>query len=70
MIIKLKKAEGNVADEILPIIKVALANIPGGEENLLPAGVWNADLLVEFIQWQNSNPSPGNPELLELYWAK
>jgi hypothetical protein len=65
----LKEESDDTVDLDPPLIPAILPDIHGGEENLLPAGVWNADLLVEFIKWQNSNPSPGNPELLELYWA-
>ena len=64
------KDEDIDADVLLPpIIGVTLPNIPGGEDNLLPSGAWNADLLVEFVQWLNSHPSPGNPEHLQLYWG-
>lgn len=64
----LKEESDDTVDLDPLLIPSLLPDIAGGEKNLLPAGVWNADLLVKFIQWQNSNPSPGNPEFLELYW--
>ena len=57
-----------IDDLVPPMIPGTLPDITGGEENLLPAGVWTKDLRVEFAQWQDSNPSPGNSEILELNW--
>jgi hypothetical protein len=65
----LKEESDKIDDLVPPMIPGMLPDIAGGEKNLLPAGVWTKDLRVEFAPWQNSNPSPGNPEFLELYWA-
>lgn len=45
-----------------------LEDIPGGETNLLPISVLDEDLQITFELWPNSNPSPGSPEKLQLYW--
>ncbi|PYD07129.1 hypothetical protein DND36_33165, partial [Pseudomonas savastanoi pv. glycinea] len=45
-----------------PIIAELLPDVPGGEPNLLPSSAWLAPLRVDFPMWQNSGPSPGDPE--------
>ncbi|WP_103364560.1 MULTISPECIES: hypothetical protein [Pseudomonas syringae group] len=51
-----------------PIIAELLPDVPGGEPNLLPSSAWLAPLRVDFPMWQNSGPSPGDPEYLRVYW--
>lgn len=51
-----------------PFVPVALPDIPGGEENLLPISALQQPLRVEFAMWGNSMPSPATPEVLRCYW--
>lgn len=44
-----------------------LDNIPGGERNLLHKTQLRADLRIEFPQWAFSEPSPFDPDVLELF---
>lgn len=52
-----------------PIVDAVLNDIDGGETNLLPRSVLGAPLRVEIEMWQNSSPSPSDPETLILYWG-
>ncbi|SOP98244.1 hypothetical protein [Pseudomonas syringae] len=51
-----------------PMVAELLPDIPGGEPNLLPSSAWLVPLRVDFPMWQNSEPTPGNPEYLRVYW--
>ncbi|QQQ48739.1 hypothetical protein JJQ97_15295 [Pseudomonas syringae] len=51
-----------------PMIAELLPDVPGGEPNLLPSSAWLVPLRVDFPMWQNSGPSPGDPEYLRVYW--
>lgn len=46
----------------------ALPDIPGGEINLLPVAVLKHDLKVTFDLWPITDPKPGYPEHLILFW--
>lgn len=45
-----------------------LDDIPGGDTNLLPVSATENDLEVVVPMWPVSNPRPGRPELLKLFW--
>ncbi|WP_258198052.1 hypothetical protein [Pseudomonas capeferrum] len=49
-------------------VKALLADIEGGETNLLPFSATQQPLRVEFELWDSSFPSPEEPERLTLYW--
>lgn len=51
-----------------PSVGAILDNIPGGQVNLLPASVLKDPLRVDVPMWFNSEPAPGEPEHLYLYW--
>lgn len=51
-----------------PEVPAALADIPGGEPNLLPIAALEGPLRVEIPMWLISDPQPGFPERLEVYW--
>ncbi|MFK3819039.1 hypothetical protein ACI2KG_21000 [Pseudomonas sp. NPDC089407] len=51
-----------------PTAPQALPNIPDGEPNLLPTTALSRPLRIEVPIWPNSNPMPGFPETLTLYW--
>ncbi|MDU8544824.1 hypothetical protein [Pseudomonas syringae group sp. J248-6] len=51
-----------------PLIAELLPDVPGGEPNLLPSSAWLVPLRVDFPMWQNSEPTPSNPEYLRVYW--
>ncbi|QHE96676.1 hypothetical protein ACKUFS_12340 [Pseudomonas cannabina] len=51
-----------------PVIAELLPDVPGGEPNLLPSSAWLVPLRVDFLMWQNSEPTPVNPEYLRVYW--
>lgn len=51
-----------------PSAPAALANIPEGELNLLPVAALGRPLRIDVPIWQESNPMPGLPEVLTLYW--
>ncbi|MCH5651061.1 MULTISPECIES: hypothetical protein [Pseudomonas syringae group] len=51
-----------------PVIAELLPDVPGGEPNLLPSSAWLVPLRVDFPMWQNSEPTPGDPEYLRVYW--
>lgn len=51
-----------------PTAPDALADIEGGEPNLIPLAAAQAPLRLEFASWPNSLPSPALPETLTLYW--
>lgn len=52
----------------LPSVGAILGNIPGGQENLLPASALQDPLRVDVPMWLNSEPAPDEPEHLYLYW--
>ena len=52
----------------LPSVGAVLDNIPGGQENLLPASALKDPLRVDVPMWLNSDPAPSEPEHLYLYW--
>lgn len=52
----------------LPSVGAILGNIPGGQENLLPASALQDPLRVDVHMWLNSEPAPDEPEHLYLYW--
>ncbi|MBD8576001.1 hypothetical protein IFR09_25970 [Pseudomonas syringae] len=52
----------------LPQVDGLLENIDGGEPNLLPVALLSKPLRVDIPMWQNSNPTPGRSETLELFW--
>jgi hypothetical protein len=52
----------------LPRIRELLPDIEGGEPNLLPFSATQQPLRVEFERWQDSSPSPEEPETLTLFW--
>lgn len=52
----------------LPSVGAILDNIPGGQENLLPVSALKDPLRVDVPMWLHSNPAPGEPEHLYLYW--
>lgn len=45
-----------------------LENIPGGDNNLLPVSATLQDLEVIVPMWPVSEPYPGEPEVLQLFW--
>ncbi|MFI8334633.1 hypothetical protein ACIF2S_01480 [Pseudomonas taetrolens] len=51
-----------------PFTLAMLQDIPGGQVGLLPASIQGKPLKVEFAPWDNSNPTPENPESVELFW--
>lgn len=53
---------------IAPTVPLALSNIPGGEENLLPIEAVQTDLKVTFPLWSASDPRPGYSETVSLNW--
>ncbi len=60
---------GNQAPSLpLPRILQLLPDIPDGQPNLLPMAATLEPLRVEFEMWMNSEPAPGAPETLTLYW--
>ena len=66
-----RSAIGLPIDTLLepPVSPDALPNIPGGQENLLPLSALVCPLRIEVPMWGYSNPSPGHPERLFLYWG-
>ena len=52
----------------LPSVGAVLDNIPGGQENLLPASALKDPLRVDVPMWRHSEPSPDEPEHLYLFW--
>lgn len=52
----------------VPSVGAILDNIPGGQENLLPVSALKDFLRVDVPMWLNSDPAPGEPEHLYLYW--
>lgn len=58
-----------VRDVLLPPPTTrSLPDIPGGEENLLPANTWMASLKVDVSVWPDHGIEPGDRESLSLYW--
>ena len=51
-----------------PKVAAALQDIPGGQPNLLPITALDAPLRVEIPMWLISDPLPGFPERLQVYW--
>jgi hypothetical protein len=51
-----------------PQVPALLTDIEGGETNLLPFSATQQPLRVCFTPWQDSDPSPDDPEQLTLYW--
>lgn len=51
-----------------PSNKFILDDIDGGQKGLLQSRALGKDLKVEFAMWPISNPAPGEPEKVELYW--
>jgi len=45
-----------------------LEDIPGGENNLLPVSATRRALSVAVPMWPFTDPRPGGPEVLTLYW--
>lgn len=60
--------ERSLANLDPPEVLLALPDIPGGEENLLPLTALSQDLKVIFVQWPITGPTPDEPERLRLYW--
>ncbi|WP_286914307.1 MULTISPECIES: hypothetical protein [unclassified Pseudomonas] len=57
-------------DQLLEAVEVPalLEDIPGGDSNLLPKSATSQALRVVVPMWPFSDPQPGEPELLRLYW--
>ncbi|MFJ4257019.1 hypothetical protein ACIP01_08725 [Pseudomonas monteilii] len=55
-------------NELEPPVIDLLPDIEGGATHLLRLSDTEQPLRVEIKQWQNSNPSPENPETLTIYW--
>ena len=51
-----------------PRIDALLDDIDGGQPNLLPFSATLAPLRIDFEPWQNSHPTPEDPEALTLFW--
>ncbi|MFK0094914.1 hypothetical protein [Pseudomonas sp. NPDC090592] len=51
-----------------PEIEALLPDLEGGVTHLLRFSATQQPLHVGFKMWQNSNPSPADPETLTLYW--
>ncbi len=66
----MKQLSGNEELLALKPVEVAelLENIPGGDNNLLPVSATLQDLEVIVPMWPFSEPGPGEPEVLQLFW--
>lgn len=51
----------------LPAVPQVLADVPGGQSNLLPVSALAQPLRVEVLPWPNSDPEQGQ-ETLRLFW--
>lgn len=51
----------------LPIVPLMLADVPGGQQNLLPRSALTRPLRVEVPLWPGSDPEKGE-ETVRLYW--
>lgn len=51
-----------------PFTRAMLEDVEGGQEGLLPVSTQGQSLKVEFDRWENTAPTPQNPEELVLQW--
>ncbi|UWF46982.1 hypothetical protein NYP20_16670 [Pseudomonas sp. N3-W] len=51
-----------------PFTRVMLDDVDGGQEGLLPLSTQGKPLKIEFEPWNNTDPSPQEPESVELFW--
>ncbi|MFS0827920.1 hypothetical protein [Pseudomonas phoenicis] len=51
----------------LPVVPQSLADVPGGQSNLVPISALIQPLRVEVLPWPNSDPERGE-ETLKLFW--
>lgn len=51
-----------------PEVPIAMDNLPGYEPNLLPLSAFDGPLEISIPMWPVSNPQPGAPERLWVYW--
>lgn len=68
LLARFKGHTAQASDLAPPRIEALLPDIEGGEINLLHYGATQQPLKVEFEMWENSLPSPAEPETLTLYW--
>ncbi|WP_160106996.1 hypothetical protein [Pseudomonas izuensis] len=51
-----------------PFALAMLDDVEGGQEGLLPVSTQGKTLKMEFDPWENTDPSPQDPETVELRW--
>lgn len=51
-----------------PFTQAMLDDVDGGQEGLLPLSTQGKPLKIEFEPWNNTDPSPQEPESVELFW--
>jgi len=63
-------SDGTLVEELEPPeVPAMMEDIPGGAPGLLPIAALGSPLLVVVPMWNESNPRPGRPEVVRVFWG-